>query len=212
MSAHLGFRTGQVACGVSSLIAVALSASRPRLQPCLAACPRSTWTTASWRPSRGATAPDFSRTPSTSTWSSARRSRVCAQPRGPAARALRCCSRPRSAPADLKANLAETDYGNFLQNEVRRARGVCDPVGRCFRSLTWRRRAARAPQSPPLTPSVVRLRAQDKFAKEFEYLRSSSVEPLTTFLDYVRCVPGRSAARPWPRAFTGRRPCAGTTT
>ncbi len=56
---------------------------------------------------------------------------------------------------DFKLNLAETDYGPYFANETK------------------------------LTPMIVQARCTDKLVKEFYYLRSHSVAPLTTFLDYL---------------------------
>ena len=56
---------------------------------------------------------------------------------------------------DVKLNLSETDYGPYFANTTR------------------------------LTPAVVQARCVDKLVKEFHYLRSHSVAPLTTFLDYL---------------------------
>jgi V-type H+-transporting ATPase subunit d len=56
---------------------------------------------------------------------------------------------------DVKLNLSETDYGPYFANDAR------------------------------LTPPIVRARCVDKLVKEFYYLRSHSVAPLTTFLDYL---------------------------
>ena len=59
---------------------------------------------------------------------------------------------------DVKMNLQETDYGNFLQNE-----------------------------SPPLTPAVIRERALAKMVDQIEYLRANTPAsgPLAKFLDYI---------------------------
>lgn len=57
---------------------------------------------------------------------------------------------------DVKLNLQETDYGNFLQNE----------------SL--------------VSPSVIRDKALEKLVLEFEYLRSQAVGPLAKFLDFIQ--------------------------
>jgi len=56
---------------------------------------------------------------------------------------------------DLKLNLQETDYGQMLAN---------DSV---------------------LTPPIFETRGVDKLVTEFLYLRSQSVEPLSTFLDFI---------------------------
>lgn len=56
---------------------------------------------------------------------------------------------------DVKLNLQPTDYGSFLQ-------GVSE-----------------------LTPSIFREKATEKMVNEFKYLRMESVEPLSTFLDYI---------------------------
>lgn len=57
---------------------------------------------------------------------------------------------------DVKLNLQETDYGNFLQNET----GV-------------------------VSPSVIRDKALEKLVLEFEYLRSQAVGKLARFMDYI---------------------------
>mmetsp|Transcript_11385 Transcript_11385/g.13045 ORF Transcript_11385/g.13045 Transcript_11385/m.13045 type:complete len:393 (+) Transcript_11385:290-1468(+) len=56
---------------------------------------------------------------------------------------------------DVKLNLQETDYGNFLQNE------------------------------PKISPSIVREKCLDKLVSEFEYLRSQAQQPLAQFLDFI---------------------------
>lgn len=57
---------------------------------------------------------------------------------------------------DVKLNLQETDYGNFLQNEP-----------------------------SPLNTMVVRDKALEKLVVEFEYLRGQAVGPLAKFLDFI---------------------------
>eukprot|EP00128_Syssomonas_multiformis_P006555 Colp12_sorted_trinity150504_noHs@16359 len=57
---------------------------------------------------------------------------------------------------DLKLHLANTDYGNFLQNEP-----------------------------SPLAVSTIADRLTEKFVQDFEYIRANAVEPLSTFLDYI---------------------------
>jgi V-type H+-transporting ATPase subunit d len=57
---------------------------------------------------------------------------------------------------DLRSALEETDYGSFLQDEP----------------------------SPLLTSTVVK-KAYEKLADEFRYLKAQSVEPLTTFMDFI---------------------------
>jgi V-type H+-transporting ATPase subunit d len=57
---------------------------------------------------------------------------------------------------DVKLNLQETDYGNFLQNESQQA-----------------------------SPSVIRDKALEKLVLEFEYLRSQAVGRLAKFLDFI---------------------------
>ena len=57
---------------------------------------------------------------------------------------------------DVKLNLQETDYGNFLQNE-----------------------------SGMVSPSLIRDKALEKLVLEFEYLRSQAVGKLAKFLDYI---------------------------
>lgn len=57
--------------------------------------------------------------------------------------------------SDVRLNLQETDYGNFLLNE------------------------------PVLDASLIRKRATEKWVSEFKYMRSQAVEPLATFLDYI---------------------------
>lgn len=57
---------------------------------------------------------------------------------------------------DLKLQLSSTDYGNFLQNEA-----------------------------SPLTTSVIADKCLEHLMNDFEYLRTQSVEPLSTFLDYI---------------------------
>jgi len=57
---------------------------------------------------------------------------------------------------DLKLHLQSTDYGNFLSNEV-----------------------------GPLTVSVIDERLREKLVIEFQHLRNHSLEPLSTFLDFI---------------------------
>jgi len=57
---------------------------------------------------------------------------------------------------DLKLHLQSTDYGSFLANEA-----------------------------SPLTVSVIDEKLKEKLVIEFQHLRNQSVEPLSTFLDYV---------------------------
>lgn len=60
-------------------------------------------------------------------------------------------------PIDLKIHLQTTAYGDFLDNEP-----------------------------SPLTAATIAYRATGKMVEEFEYLRSCAVEPLSSFLDYIR--------------------------
>ncbi|XP_013791279.1 V-type proton ATPase subunit d-like [Limulus polyphemus] len=57
---------------------------------------------------------------------------------------------------DLKLHLQSTDYGNFLANEP-----------------------------SPLTVSVIDDKLREKLVIEFRHLRNHSVEPLSTFLDFI---------------------------
>ena len=57
---------------------------------------------------------------------------------------------------DLKLQLSSTDYGNFLQNEP-----------------------------SPLSTSTIAEKCRERLMDDFEYLRVNSVEPLSTFLDYI---------------------------
>ena len=57
--------------------------------------------------------------------------------------------------ADVKLNLQETDYKNFLQDV------------------------------PQVSPSVVREKALEKLVQEFKYLRANADQPLALFLDYI---------------------------
>jgi len=57
---------------------------------------------------------------------------------------------------DMKMHLSTTDYGDFLAQE-----------------------------SSPIHTTTIAERCTDKMVKEFNHLRSQSVEPLTTFLDYI---------------------------
>jgi len=58
---------------------------------------------------------------------------------------------------DMKMHLSLTDYGNFLQNEP-----------------------------SPIPPSVIAEKATEKLVQDFEYLQKNCVEPLYTFLEYIR--------------------------
>lgn len=57
---------------------------------------------------------------------------------------------------DMKLHLATTDYGNFLQNEP-----------------------------SPLAVSVIDDKLKAKMVQEFNHIRAQSVEPLSTFLDFI---------------------------
>lgn len=57
---------------------------------------------------------------------------------------------------DLKLHIQSTDYGNFLANE---------------------------PGS--ITVQVIDERLKEKLVTEFTHLRNNSLEPLSTFLDYI---------------------------
>ncbi len=57
---------------------------------------------------------------------------------------------------DMKMHLAQTDYGNFLQNEP-----------------------------SPLNSGVITEKATEKLVREFNELRFHAVEPLATFLDFI---------------------------
>lgn len=56
---------------------------------------------------------------------------------------------------DMKMNLQETDYDQFMANETH------------------------------ITPATFQDKALAKLVKEFEFMRAQSVEPLSTFLDYI---------------------------
>lgn len=117
---------------------------------------------ASRKPLSVASAAASSPTPSTSTWISARTWTVGLPPaqwhpgaqrwRHSTPRATADSSHRGSGPCppprapDLKANLTETDYGNFLQNEVRgRACGPVVPIFRHFMRPHGRSARARGP-------------------------------------------------------------------
>jgi len=57
---------------------------------------------------------------------------------------------------DLRSALEETDYGTFLQDEP-----------------------------SPLTISTITKKCYEKLADEFRYLKAQTVEPLTTFMDFI---------------------------
>eukprot|EP00053_Salpingoeca_punica_P004479 m.49359 g.49359 ORF g.49359 m.49359 type:complete len:350 (+) comp12814_c0_seq1:142-1191(+) len=57
---------------------------------------------------------------------------------------------------DLKLHLQTTDYGNFLANEA-----------------------------SPLAVSVIDEKLKEKLVSEFQHIRKQSVEPLSTFLDFI---------------------------
>lgn len=63
---------------------------------------------------------------------------------------------PRARPTDMKMHLSGTDYGNFLQNEA-----------------------------SPVSTTTLALKSTEKLVEEFNFLRIQSVEPLSTFLDYI---------------------------
>jgi len=57
---------------------------------------------------------------------------------------------------DMKLQLQETDYGNFLENEP-----------------------------SPLQTTTIAEKCTEKMVEQFNYLRANAVEPLATFLDYI---------------------------
>jgi len=57
---------------------------------------------------------------------------------------------------DLKLHLQSTDYGNFLANEP-----------------------------GPISVNVIEERLKEKLVLEFNHFRNHSLEPLSTFLDYI---------------------------
>lgn len=59
-------------------------------------------------------------------------------------------------PPDLKVQLQATDYGNFLQNEP-----------------------------SPVPVSVIDEKLRGHLVVEFQHMRNHSVQPLSTFLDYI---------------------------
>ena len=60
---------------------------------------------------------------------------------------------------DLKLHLQSTDYGTFLSNEA-----------------------------SPLNVAVIDDKLRDKLVVEFTHLRNHAVEPLASFLDYIKLV------------------------
>lgn len=58
---------------------------------------------------------------------------------------------------DVRSALEETDYGTFLQDE-----------------------------NPPILVSTIAKKCHEKLADEFNFLKAQSVEPLTTFLDFIQ--------------------------
>ena len=60
--------------------------------------------------------------------------------------------------ADFRMQLAATDYGNFLANEAL-----------------------------PISTSTIADKATQILVEQFHYMRSNAVEPLSKFLDYMRC-------------------------
>lgn len=66
--------------------------------------------------------------------------------------------------ADMKLHLASTDYGDFLQNEP-----------------------------SPIHTTTIAEKCTQKLIEEFQYVRANSFEPLSTFLDYIRCLPPHAA-------------------
>ena len=95
---------------------------------------------------------------------------------------------PRTAP-DLKLHLASTDYGNFLANEPSPlATTTIAEVGRRPGPGPGRARPAASltvPSPGALSPSDRAQKCTQKLVDEFNYLRAHSVEPLSTFLDYI---------------------------
>ena len=57
---------------------------------------------------------------------------------------------------DVRLNLAETDYGSYIANDV------------------------------SITPGVLQKRALAKLVSEFQYIQAQASEPLTTFLQYIQ--------------------------
>ena len=61
--------------------------------------------------------------------------------------------------SDLKLHLQSTDYGHFLANEA-----------------------------GPLSVTTIDDRLRDKLVLEIQHIRNHSVEPLSTFIDYITSV------------------------
>eukprot|EP01029_Cantina_marsupialis_P012808 TRINITY_DN2832_c0_g1_i1.p1 TRINITY_DN2832_c0_g1~~TRINITY_DN2832_c0_g1_i1.p1 ORF type:complete len:391 (-),score=146.62 TRINITY_DN2832_c0_g1_i1:253-1425(-) len=59
---------------------------------------------------------------------------------------------------DVKLNLEETDYDNFLEDH---------------------------PSDIPLTPKIIKTAAIEKLRQEMEFLQTNSSEPMNTFLEYI---------------------------
>lgn len=79
----------------------------------------------------------------------------------------------------MKLNLQETDYDQFLADEVRCVYYycVCHMAQVCG---SWCLQ-----QSGALTPSVIQTGMTGKLVAEFQFLRAQAAEPLGQFLDYI---------------------------
>lgn len=102
----------------------------------------------------------------------------------------------------MKMNMQETDYDQFMANEVRPPRGPCLSWGvQTSKMDGWKGRSvARLARSIDLaittpttkqtrvTPASFRDRALHKLVQEINFLKAQAVEPLSTFLDYITCV------------------------
>ena len=118
-------------------------------------------------------------------------------------RARRRLTRPRGAArggtADIKMNLQETDYGDFLRAEA----GMLTPQARGGpRHERWRVRALHA-ASRCGGAQVLERAATARWVEEFTYIRGNASEPLASFLDLITCVRAGGA-----RARRRRRVCA----
>lgn len=106
---------------------------------------------------------------------------------------------PATYLADMKMNLAETDYDQFMANEVSsqvsllgcccwHAGGI--PTGNELTADIPRpgHTCGHAAAQTHITPASFQDKALKKLVSEFNFLRAHSVEPLSTFLDYITYV------------------------
>eukprot|EP00420_Gonyaulax_spinifera_P002065 CAMPEP_0197942776 /NCGR_PEP_ID=MMETSP1439-20131203/124580_1 /TAXON_ID=66791 /ORGANISM="Gonyaulax spinifera, Strain CCMP409" /LENGTH=391 /DNA_ID=CAMNT_0043566033 /DNA_START=90 /DNA_END=1261 /DNA_ORIENTATION=- len=89
---------------------------------------------------------------------------------------------------DLRSALEETDYGTFLQDEPSPLL-VSTVSKKCYEKLADEFQTDYGTflqdEPSPLLVSTVSKKCYEKLADEFRYLKAQTVEPLTTFMDFI---------------------------